>query len=97
MADDYGRMRQLEAMNEAIDSNRRIIGEMAETRKADHAEIMVTLAELREAMYGNGMPEHGIRYRVSWSERLLKILLIAVGAELVVLLIVAIMLISHLT
>ena len=71
--DDYSFKRSLDLMNDKIDDNTRAIERNYSQNEEAHTEIMDLLRDIRVAVYGNGEPELGIRYRVAWLERTTRI------------------------
>lgn len=68
MSDTGPTASQVQAINRLAERNMQKIDTLAETRKADHAEIMAALDRLSDAMFGNGEPKKGLSYRLSWQE-----------------------------
>ena len=61
---DYSRIRiQVDSLSDGFISNQKDIKELVELTR-----------DLHLAMYGNGAPENSARYRIAWSERMIRFL-----------------------
>jgi len=93
---DVALMRRVESISSGVFDNQRAIERNHKQNRTEHDEIMALLKEIHEATFGNGKPEHGLRYRIAWQERWTRFITLGVIVNSILNLIIVLIIAYHL-
>jgi len=89
--------RQVDSIASGVFDNQRAIERNNEQNQEERREIMALLKEIHVAVFGNGKANESLVYRVTWTERVTKYLILFAIVNTVVNLIIVFIILNHLT
>jgi len=88
--------RQVDSIASGVWDNSRAIERNFEANAKEQAKLGVMLKQLHEAIFGNGEPRQGLLYRQTWTEFILKIILLGLILNIVLTTLLGVILFFHL-
>lgn len=85
----------MQSIADGVFTNQKAIERNHADNQKSFKQMYRMTTEIHQAVFGNGDPERGLRYRVSWQERMTRILILAALANTIMTFIVGIIVIYH--